>query len=133
MSMVKYCYLHGNRRHVSIARKIDRENNLVVFGFSVCHPNDTFQKSLGREIAEGRMNSKTRVEVELVDGYGPLECLMRHLAKFPLSNTWQPTALYSGSQVPRCVRDLARNWVNERNREHSLGNAARFVGDLVAS
>jgi hypothetical protein len=57
---IKYAYLHEGKRHVTIAKKIDRENGKLFFSFAVCCPRDNFSKKIGRVIAGNRLEIGTR-------------------------------------------------------------------------
>ena len=122
MSDVRYSYLHGPRRHVTIARSIDLEKNLVRCGISVCHPADVFHKALGREIAKGRLeagkNETALMSPKAVNRLSwticmppdtkPLEVIMRYMAH---AENWLSICTdVIATPVPTCVRELAREW-----------------------
>jgi len=50
-----YFYYRNNKYNVTIA--YNSSEGYVTYGASFCRPGDNFTKSLGRKIAEGRMNS----------------------------------------------------------------------------
>lgn len=109
MSNVRYSYLHGPRRHVTIARLIDLEKNLVHCGISVCHPVDVFRKALGREIAKGRLEANSGLFWTIaLDDTKPLEAIMRCLSK-----------KHRHVGIPTCVRELAREWQIKKERPKS--------------
>ncbi len=112
MSDVRYSYLHGPRRHVTIARSIDLEKNLVHCGISVCHPVDVFRKALGREIAKGRLekNNSFCWAIALGDTK-PLEAIM----SFLIIGTESPYEY----RVPTCVKELAQEWQIKKERPKS--------------
>lgn len=126
---VRYSYLHGPRRHVTIARAVDLDKMLVYCGISVCHPDDVFRKALGREMAEGRLeagkfdpegnheHSETRLAwtLRLPEDAKPLEAVMRYLARVDISKDWRPTCADSDpTNVPTCVQELAEEWRLEK-------------------
>lgn len=65
MSRVSFQYLTVNRRrHPAILSYRWEEMNDVVtvfLGASFCHNKDRFNRALGRQIAEGRMNSRPQI------------------------------------------------------------------------
>jgi len=65
MSRVSFQYLNVNRRrHPAILsyRWEEVDGIVTVFlGASFCHNKDRFNRSLGRQIAEGRMNSRPQI------------------------------------------------------------------------
>jgi hypothetical protein len=58
MNNTSYFYLRNNEYNVTVAYRRN-ENGTVSYGASFCRPTDSFVKSMGRKIAEGRMNSNT--------------------------------------------------------------------------
>lgn len=72
---VKFAYLHEKKRHVTIAKVVDKENGLLYFSYAVCHPKDVFTKQNGRRIATERLfggrswsdSSTKKVMLELDD------------------------------------------------------------------
>lgn len=67
------------KRSVTLA-VIEYSTNYVIIGYSVCMPQDTFQESLARKIAEGRANSKNKLiryylDKELISEYRVLKSI----------------------------------------------------------
>ena len=52
-----YFYAHVDGYRVTVAYKRALDRGSVVFGAAFCRPTDAFQKRMGRQIAEGRMNT----------------------------------------------------------------------------
>lgn len=78
--MIRYSYLHSDRRHVTIAREVDLENKVIRCGISVSHPNDMFRKKLGREMAVGRLLADKALSWSfgLQDEETPLQTILRY-------------------------------------------------------
>jgi len=61
MRSVRFQYVHiSRRRHpITVAYRAGEGNGMItiMLGVAFCHSNDRFNRSLGREIAEGRMNA----------------------------------------------------------------------------
>lgn len=63
-----YFYHRDDKYAITIAyKRVDDDPTVqgewrctVVYGASFCHPKDQFSKSVGRKIAEGRMNTRGR-------------------------------------------------------------------------
>jgi hypothetical protein len=51
-------YEIDGRGGLTIAYKVDHEDNAIVIGYAKCSRRDLYNKKKGRAIAEGRMNSK---------------------------------------------------------------------------
>ena len=51
-----YFYYRTERYNATVAYT-STDDNKIIFGASFCRPGDNFVKKLGRQIAEGRMNS----------------------------------------------------------------------------
>ena len=81
--MVKYNYLRGKAgkgRRITVARLV--EGGLLSVGYSTCHPDDQFNKVLGRKIANGRLYNETEksFSVSLSDDEQPIVKAMTTLS-----------------------------------------------------
>lgn len=138
MNSVKYSYLHGKYRHVTIARQVDDAGKVVFIGCSVCHPADSFDKKRGRLMAEGRLRA-LKAHSELIkekaielEGKSKQEAIVLQFELMELTSktfdlAWivplgemKPfertmTFLVTRKKVPTCIRELAEQWFIERS------------------
>ena len=108
MTNIRYSYLHGPRRHVTIARDVDSDQGLIHIGISVTHPSDSFDKKMGRAMAEGRLTagkiSKRKKGNKLFWSIPLKEKPFEAVISF----------LVAGEDIPVKVQQLAQEWCEER-------------------
>ena len=81
MNKIYYSYLrdYKNNRHVTIARRTDKQAKTVAYGVAVSHPDDQFCKYVGRYQAEANLSDKPKL-IELTKER-PIICVLKDLTQ----------------------------------------------------
>tara|TARA_Y100001963_G_C6666396_1_gene392947 strand:- start:287 stop:586 length:300 start_codon:yes stop_codon:yes gene_type:complete len=91
-SVPSYFYHNERQYKVTIAYRrehaIPNRESKVIYGASFCHPSDQFNKKVGREIAEDRMNGGDSIISMPFDSkrYEVHEAILENLSSLP----WTP-------------------------------------------
>lgn len=78
-SDIRFTYLRSknSKRVVTIARRVDYENNIIEYGISISNPNDTFVKKIGRHISYKRLLKNP--EIVFINNESVMERMLTHL------------------------------------------------------
>ncbi len=100
METIRFFHLHSGRRHITVGRVLDAESKTIKFAYSVCNPKDQFDRKLGREIVEKRLEKNKNVFYTSLHSkpmWTVINCLANRLKYEP--------------PVPTCVQKMAKEWL----------------------
>lgn len=109
----KFLYLrdaNNQNRVATIARKRSGENEMELsFSMNAAgNSTDRFDKTLGRKIASGRLESGSKITTVIRTGETPLTATVRSLTE-------------NKEMVPHSLRRMAKEWLEAR-RDNEQGN-----------
>lgn len=111
----KFLYLRdpsNQNRVATVARKRSGENSMELsFSMNAAGNNtDRFDKNLGRTIANGRLESGSKITTEIREGETPLTATVRSLTE-------------NKDFVPHSLRRMAKEWLaSRRDSETGVNN-----------
>lgn len=90
-----YFYYRSSKWNITIAYRRSTDRSRVVYGAAFCRNTDRFDKRLGRQIAEGRMQERPEVILTSNEStrLNTHFAILTHLSSTPYApaNSWNPS------------------------------------------